>query len=171
MKKSIMKKVIFLLMMSIICLNGVSFAQLPPAKIVFHNIVDGECPFNPLKKSVMPKKYINIYASPDVNSNILEAVAPNEYCQIKALELHTYPYENQVNANNQTFYYLYYAGEGHYVIWINDEIKNIYMGTNQIDTKSDLWICIQSSKSKLEGWTKFESKNDWYTEVGAGIFL
>lgn len=55
MKKSIMKKVIFLLMMSIICLNGVSFAQLPPAKIVFHNIVDGECPFNPLKKSVMPK--------------------------------------------------------------------------------------------------------------------
>lgn len=49
MKKSIMKKVIFLLMMSIICLNGVSFAQLPPAKIVFHNIVDGECPFNPLK--------------------------------------------------------------------------------------------------------------------------
>ena len=119
----------------------------------------------------MPKKYINIYASPDVNSNILEAVTPNEYCQIKALELHTYPYENQVNANNQIFYYLYYAGEGHYVIWINDEIKNIYMGTNQIDTKSDLWICIQSSKSKLEGWTKFESKNDWYTEVGAGIFL
>ncbi len=51
------------------------------------------------------------------------------------------------------------------------KLKTFTWGTNQIDTKSDLWICIQSSKSKLEGWTKFESKNDWYTEVGAGIFL
>lgn len=86
-------------------------------------------------------------------------------------------------------YLLYYGGEGTYIAWYDNNIIRVsengiknrpyrsssgekiwaeYQGKSNL--RSNLWICVKK-KNGIEGWIKFESRNDWVNSKYTGIFL
>lgn len=104
------------------------------------------------------------------------------------------------NSNNQNkrmpspgenIYILFYIGEGYYSAWYDNQILIVpengikgngfrqwlgnsaywaeFQGTDYKNRETELWICLKT-KDGLEGWVKFEKRDDWYTSVGS-VFI
>jgi hypothetical protein len=151
---------------------------------------------------------------PTPESNVMAILNAGESVKIVEYEVHSYPQNgktlirqqlpdwrlfspNDINSGKalpvpgEYIYILFYAGEGEYVAWYNDNIITVpgegisglpLNGTIGINTVwaeyqgvskrgEEIWFCLRKNSGQ-EGWIKFKSRDDWYSKYkGWGIFL
>lgn len=135
-----------------------------PAYIILHQAMEGDLRTNLVDCCVNPKKELTLYVNPDVNSQEVKRLIPNNYYSIIDFELHTFPrYNGFTMPNGETFTALAYRGEGFYSVLFDDGIiETVDIGTENLKlrTRPELWLHLKVSES-ITGWLKVEERDDW----------
>jgi hypothetical protein len=176
MDDKIVKRILFfwLILIVIFSVNPfISYAAAPPNTVIMNGIVSGEVNCYPLKMYVMAKKSIKLYTMPYYDSAAAGYLNPHRLSKITNIETHCFPYKNVIEIDGCTAYMLMYRGEGYYSVWLDGQIIDKYMKTNQIDTGERLWIKIKNPDTGNEGWINYADYGyeSFFHDIGSGIFL
>lgn len=152
----------FLLLTTLLLLSLPVYAEMPPEKIVLHNVVNHETFFVVLRSYLSPTRDVDLYSLPDATSDVIGTLKKESYGKIVATEVHTYPYsyDTKPTAEQSNFYLLAKRGEGYYYIWEDNKVQEKNLG-KAFKTTEQLWICVRQPDTNLEGWVKIDDHSTW----------